>query len=102
MYVHYYTSVILHTSHVKVHIIIYCIDTREVYSLNTLNDVQIVYDPSINMCGFEPFEVLFYILYYIIITIVWIITVNRRALQLNVFNCYSLNTICQTLLFAVR
>jgi len=41
---------ILHTTHVKAHIIIiYDIDTREVYSLNTLNDVQIVYNSSINV-----------------------------------------------------
>lgn len=61
-----YYTVVLHTSHVKVHIIIYYIDTREVYSLNTLNDVQIVYDPSINVCRFELFEVsvLHIILYY--------------------------------------
>lgn len=58
-----YYTVVLHTSHIKVHIIIYYIDTREVYSLNTLNDVQIVYDPSINVCRFEV-SVLHIILYY--------------------------------------
>jgi len=30
-------------------IIIYDVDTREVYSLNTLNDVKIVYNSSINV-----------------------------------------------------
>jgi len=44
--------IILETKHVKVNtIIIYDIDTRENFSLNTLNDVQTVYNNlSINVC----------------------------------------------------